>query len=390
MWKNRLGYILVMAGCAVLLFFYSSPFLLYVLLLMAGIVLADYFFLRRDVRSLKTEFEIRPSVKQGKTASMILKTSSRRPIMVAGQIILEADVRNEMFDTVEHHRVMMHLYKNGESFEIPIAARLCGEVNIESTKIWVQDIFKLFRFQGKNMRMIRTVIYPENPHIRVEVSRKFAGVSQDEGMIQNRKGNDPSETFDIREYIPGDDVRSIHWKLSSKTDSLILRESSDPSRYHMVIMPDFGLSQAGVSASEAELNAAVGIGSAICRQLAARGIAFCMAFPSASGIHLVEVRNQNDYRRMLSQWLGMRVQKNCGDGLKLFMTEHMERCFTRMLILSAGKYDQNLSILDGQISVTVLNASENREDVFVSREGTCEIMEIPVMQKNDSSYRIIC
>ena len=390
MWKNRLGYILVMVGCAVLLFLYSSPFLLYVLILMAGIVLGDYFLLRRDVRRLKTEFEMRPSVKQGKTASLILKTSSRRPLMVAGQIILEADVRNEMFDTVEHHRVMMHLDQNSENFEIPIAARLCGEVNIESTNVWVQDIFKLFRFQGKHLRMIRTVIYPENAHIRVEVSRKFVGISQDEGLVQNRKGNDPSETFDIREYVPGDDVRSIHWKLSSKTDTLILRESSDPSRYHMVIMPDFGLNQVGTSASEAELNAAVGIGSAVCRQLAAKGIAFCMAFPSASGIHLVEIRNQNDYRRMLSQWLGMRVQKNCGDGLKMFTTGHLEHCFTRMLILSAGKYEQNVSVLDGQISVTVLNAAENREDVFVSRNGTCELMEIPVTQESGRSYRIIC
>lgn len=390
MWKNRIGYILVMAGCVVLLFLYSRPFLLYALILLLLIAVGDFFLLRRDVHSLKTELEIRPSVKQGKTATLILKTSSKHSLVTAGQIILEAKVRNEMFDTVEYHRVLLHLNRTGESFEIPIAANLCGEISIEPTAIWIQDIFKLFRFQGRHLRMIRTVVYPENAHIRVEISRKFAGISQDEGLVQNRKGNDPSETFDIREYVPGDDVRSIHWKLSSKTDTLILREPSDPSRYHMVIMPDFGLDQVGTSATETELNRAVGIGSAVCRQLVAKGIVFCMAFPTAAGIRLVEVRNQRDYRRMLSQWLSMRVQKNCGDGFKMFMTEHLEHYFTRMLILSAGQYDQNLSILDGQISVTVLNASDDRKDVLVSGNGTCEVMEIPTVRKDDSTYRIIC
>lgn len=45
----------------------------------------------------------------------------------------------------------------------------------------------------------------------------------DEGMMQNRKGNDPSEIFDIKDYTPGDDLRFVHWKLSGKADHLIMR-----------------------------------------------------------------------------------------------------------------------------------------------------------------------
>ena len=82
-------------------------------------------------------------------------------------------------------------------------------------------------------------------------------------MIQNRKGNDLSEIFDIREYVPGDDIRSIHWKLSSKTDTLILKEASDPSHYNVVILPDFGRKQLGETVSAREVNAAVGIGVAV-------------------------------------------------------------------------------------------------------------------------------
>ena len=43
-----------------------------------------------------------------------------------------------------------------------------------------------------------------------------------------RAGNDPSETFNIRPYIPGDRIQLIHWKLSEKLDSTMIRELGHP------------------------------------------------------------------------------------------------------------------------------------------------------------------
>ena len=86
-------------------------------------------------------------------------------------------------------------------------------------------------------------------------------------MMQNRKGNDLSEIYDIREYVPGDDIRSIHWKLSSKTENLILREASDPSHYNVVLLPDFGQDFMKEEQSENVINAAVAVGASIGQRL---------------------------------------------------------------------------------------------------------------------------
>ena len=37
----------------------------------------------------------------------------------------------------------------------------------------------------------------------------------------------PGEDYDLRDYRPGDPMRSVHWKLSSKWDELIVRERSE-------------------------------------------------------------------------------------------------------------------------------------------------------------------
>ena len=390
MWKSRLGYIGVMAGALVLLFFYSRPFLLYTLLVMIAVAVGVFVFLYYDTKNLKLQSQIRPAMHQGGTALLRLKVSGRHSFFSAGYILLELDMHNEMFDTIEHRRLLLNLRGSSDFFELPVEADRCGEISISCTEVWIYDIFKLFRRRGKKIDPVRTVIYPKEFSVSIGTTGNFAGITQEENMVQNRKGSDPSETFDIREYVPGDDIRSIHWKLSSKTDSLILREASDPMHYEVVLMPDFGLEQVKNETTVAEINTAIGIGDAICRQLIRKGISFCMAMPTDHGIQITEIRSESDYKKMRTLWMSIRVQTKCGNGLRLFMTEHMEHYFSRLLILSAGKYEENLGSLDGQISVMLLNVREEIKEMKISRNGTCEIVELPETQKENTTYRIMC
>lgn len=39
-----------------------------------------------------------------------------------------------------------------------------------------------------------------------------------------RRGNDYNPDIEIREYIPGDDLKSVHWKLTAKQNRLMVRE----------------------------------------------------------------------------------------------------------------------------------------------------------------------
>ena len=384
MWKNRLGYILLIAGCFVLLFFYGIPFLIYAAVLLLAAAAVAALFLRRDSKYIKTDFKIFYSGREH--IRPVVEVQTDRHLLSAGYILAEVDVRNEMFDTTESRRLWLKIQGKTTTFEVPVETDKCGEVSIKCKKTQVYDIFKLFCFPCRGFEEVRTVIYPHKVRVKVEITRNYTGIPQEEGMVQNRKGNDHSEIYDIREYMPGDDIRSIHWKLSSKTDNLILKEASDPSHYHVMILPDFGLDRED---SGDEINTAVGIGAAVARQMVRRGIPFCMALPTKDGLKLQEITGRRDYQRMMSQWLGLKIQKKSGDGLRYFNMGHMEQSITRLFILSAGRYEENLSSLDGRIGITVLDCNAGTEGISVSKNGTCEIIELPA-GKTDAVYRIIC
>lgn len=42
----------------------------------------------------------------------------------------------------------------------------------------------------------------------------------------------------LREYVPGDDLRWVHWATSARTGRLMVREDAEPSRAHLTLLLD--------------------------------------------------------------------------------------------------------------------------------------------------------
>lgn len=51
-----------------------------------------------------------------------------------------------------------------------------------------------------------------------------------------RGGSGSSQMFQIREYIPGDKLQNIHWKLSAKSDAWMVRELSPPKGCPVILL----------------------------------------------------------------------------------------------------------------------------------------------------------
>lgn len=390
MWKNRLGYGLLMALLAVLLFLFSKPFLLGALVIAALLALAMFALLRRDASVLHVAVQSRPGGREGTPLPFSITVSARRPLLVTRCVLVELELKNAMFGTVEQRKLLLELSGGENRFDVPFTPEQCGQLRIHCAAMQVRDLLDLFEAAVAPFRDRSTTIYPRRMSVRMELSRETVGATRDDGLMQNRKGSDPSEMFDIREYVPGDDVRAIHWKLSGKTDSLIMRQPSDPSHYNVALLPDLGFAQDGVPTSAQELNAAAALVSEVGEQLLKLGVAFCMAIPTGKGLQLREVRDERDLERILPEWLGLRVSQSSGDGLKYFLTDHLEEHFTRLIVISAGKYALGVDGLGRRGGTLVISAVTDTDVVRADSSGGCEIIELPAEQRADQVYCILC
>ena len=101
----------------------------------------------------------------------------------------------------------------------------CGAVEVSLDSVECGDLFGLFCFRRpvriKRICLIEPPLFPLNSDL-LEMDELLA---EDGENISQRKCPDSFEPDGVREYRPGDRIQAIHWKLSSKTDQLLVRES---------------------------------------------------------------------------------------------------------------------------------------------------------------------
>ena len=346
--------------------------------------------LSRDARRTETEIVLRPGAREGKRLPADILVRSRGRLLVTRSLIADVEVRNEMTGTLRKFHFVLPLRGREGRFELPIPADECGALHVSCTKAQVQDLLNLFQARTTPFPAARTMVYPHGLSLELMRTGAMAGAPKGEGFRQNRKGSDPGETFENREYVPGDDIRSIHWKLSSKTDQLIIRQAGAPSHYDLVLLPDLGMERDGTAVSLSERNAAIAYGYALGEQLLRLGMGFCLAIPAGSDIELREVRDMRTFRDVVSLWLSLRLPKNVGDAMQIFRMQHLDALFSRMVLLCPGKFDRGRGETGGQMGLTVLSVVTGMNTSRTEFSGGLEIVEVPAEQSGEDICRILC
>lgn len=380
----------VLAALALLLFFFSDPFLLWVIAVLFGIGLLSALLLWADSRRLRLTLCTASGGRAGQPLRLTLEAGPSR-FLAAARITVELETESVMFGASERRRLLFPLRGGQYAFSTELTPTLCGETCFRCAAVSVSGPLDLFRFRCRPFAEARTVLYPQPAGLELILSRETVGAADAEGLMQNRRGSDPSEIFDIRDYVPGDDVRTIHWKLSCKTDGLIVRQASDPSHYDVALLPDLGLAQKDRKVTAAELNSAVAAAIALGEGLLSQGTAFCLAIPTSQGLMMHEVRSLRRLHDLLPQWMGLQVPAQSGVGLECFRMEHLDQHFTRLLVVSAGKYSADPAALSRRIGVTVVSTADgSAAPAYAALGAGCELVVLPARAPRDETYRIVC
>ncbi|GLZ28951.1 hypothetical protein Lesp02_11410 [Lentzea sp. NBRC 105346] len=67
-----------------------------------------------------------------------------------------------------------------------------------------------------------------------------SGVRRGQVGADERVERGGTDLVGLREYVPGDDLRRLHWATSARTGTLMVREDADPARPHLAVLLDDG------------------------------------------------------------------------------------------------------------------------------------------------------
>ncbi len=217
---RRVPYALVLAGA--LLFHITNENYLgqFLLALCAALPLLSLALSLPGMLGCRLTLSAAPAaLNRGEEGRWLLAVESPTGLPLA-RLALRLTVENLLTGQTERRRLALSGVARRRPVEFAAPTPHCGLLELRADRLRVFDCLGLISLpvpRPKPARLLcRPVPLPTDPPALPEgLGFPSSGPAAPRG---------PGEDYDLRAYRPGDPMRSVHWKLSSKWDQLIVRE----------------------------------------------------------------------------------------------------------------------------------------------------------------------
>lgn len=147
-------------------------------------------------------------------------------------------IENRFYLDYGEHTLNIPLRMNQDTeVEYPVEMEYCGRFIVAVSQIRIWDLTGIYEIKVPVSVEKECLIFPNG-----DLNRQDAGIMYQRGVTEamesKEKGYDFSDISGIREYIPGDKLQNIHWKLSVKKDLLMVKERVSVSAQQLNVLLD--------------------------------------------------------------------------------------------------------------------------------------------------------
>ena len=225
MGTRRILYAFALAGSVLFFVLYPYWFSWYLLVLLLLLVPFDLILSLPGMLTRRIIFSAPKVLEQGEDGTLVI-TALRTMSFPARCIKTWMKISGDDFST---WRRFVCGAEHGSRYEIDIDTSRSGLTEFKSKRIWIVSLIGLFSLPATvNCRTTVLVLpAPVKPPNTVALPR---GV-----ILRPKPGGGFSEDYDMRPYRKGDPIKSVHWKVSAKFDSLIIREPLVPPAHSRLL-----------------------------------------------------------------------------------------------------------------------------------------------------------
>lgn len=215
MLKNWIIYILALVGAIAFFVVYQMWFSWYIVVVLRAIPFIALLLSILTSAFFRVRLKVPHMITVKTETNLVFSTSTAK--YLPGQLYsVRMTIRELMSGEIQKHHFVCQI---GTDYAVHLNTDHCGTYKIEKISLRVYDMFGLIPIPKKVDLKGEIPVLPiqRMPRIAVEANGFRAKILS--------KSNTPySEIYDVREYIMGDPIKNIHWKLSAKKDDVMVRE----------------------------------------------------------------------------------------------------------------------------------------------------------------------
>lgn len=232
----RIAYIALLVATGMFFILYLDPLSLILFLVVA--VLPVFLF----IITLIARLSITISVEANNTAAtkgeeaLLYFTVNNRSFISLKNLKASITVKNGFLgETQERELFMPAPALTKQTIKYAVKSEHIGKVKIGVKDIILYDYFKLFSFKIKLNKNFDISFLPEILPTPINLRVNSFINNESDVFSKQKAGDDPSEIFKIRDFVGGDKLNRIHWKLTTKTGNLMVKEFSLPINTSIMI-----------------------------------------------------------------------------------------------------------------------------------------------------------
>lgn len=302
MFLSKLLYLILLLISVIFYILYSEILSLYLLIFIAAlpVFMALLSILARFLIKADMKPHSDTSVKNSKTG-FELTVKNRSPFPFSNCII-RIEYFNSILSCGDEMTVEIPVHAFSEQkVNFYLSSDYCGLLYVRIVSAKIFDFIKLFSCTIKPKKQYTVTILPEIHQLSSHNQIKMINSEESDIFSKHKSGDDPSEIFDLKEYIPGDKPNRIHWNLSLKQDDLIVRHYSMPINSSILLILDFcgDCSHSDIKS----LDSAAETAFSLALYLTGNGIPFKFAYYSDKLKReiIVPVSSENDIRSIFEK-----------------------------------------------------------------------------------------
>lgn len=196
-----------------------------------------------EARRMRVTAECEETVtERGKGVSVIIRISNPTVLPIAScgiRVRYKTCFPFEKTVSDKHDIFLPVAPKGSETAAVRFKAEHCGAIDVSLEKVRVFDFLSLFSVRKKIALKEKIIVIPPACDFDADMETGVVSDSESSSFSQVKSGDDPSEIFRLREYRDGDRMNRIHWKLSSRSTGLIVKELSCPVSSKVLLAADF-------------------------------------------------------------------------------------------------------------------------------------------------------
>lgn len=228
--KRFIIYCIGAAATAYLAILYENSLLVTFLVIELLLPVPLFFVAKRTAGKLQVRLLVPiPMADRGEDVSFELRLWNPTVLPV-----MNADIRITYWNQFRNQKMTKKLtvWADGRSqscYQYQLASEHCGRLVICADRVRVRDYLGLLSFAVPGEQREIISVLPGLFDFPVEAEEELPYLSgESDDFDKGKGGDDPSEVFQVRPYRAGDRLQSIHWKMTARSEELMVKEFSLP------------------------------------------------------------------------------------------------------------------------------------------------------------------